>query len=131
MRRTQHDVPSCSHLGYTDNTLHPFCEALKPPHAALTMITAVHQYTSRWASYHLPPQILTYLGEAGSRSRPDRQGFHVFRTAAPAELRQARRTGSTELAILRSFATSKLPVCSEAHSWRSIGVQALKVDHAD
>jgi hypothetical protein len=76
------------------------------------MITAVHQQTSRWASYHLQPQILTYLDEAGSRSRPDRQGFHVFRTA-PAELRQARRTGSTELAILRSFATSNCPSARE------------------
>jgi hypothetical protein len=70
------------------------------------MITAVHQQT---ASCHLPPQILTYLGEAGSRSRPDRQEFHVSCTAAPAELRQAGRTGSTELAILRGFATSNCP----------------------
>jgi hypothetical protein len=60
-------------------------------------------------SHHLPPQILTYLGEAGARSRPDRQGFHVFCTAAPAELRQARRAGSIELAILRGFATSNCP----------------------
>jgi hypothetical protein len=84
----------------------PSCEALEPRHAARTMITAVHQQTGE---LHLPPQILTHLGEAGSRSRPDRQGFHVSCTAAQAELRQAGRTGSTELAILRGFATSNCP----------------------
>jgi hypothetical protein len=107
-RHTQHDVPSCSHLGYTDNAVHPSCEALEPPHAALTMVTAVHQQTGKLPS---AASILTYPGEAGSRSRPDRQGFHVFCTAAPAGLRQVRRTGSTELALLRGSATSN---CSSA-----------------